>query len=63
MLILGTAGSVLAQNDPDWSEPLTTGVPHVGKPVLRRRKGLANYLSPRPEGNILINSDLERMCL
>jgi metallo-beta-lactamase class B len=58
ILILVTAGSAFAQNDPDWTEPfpafrIAGNLYYVGS------KGLANYLITTPQGNILINSDLE----
>ncbi|HEY2461778.1 MAG TPA: subclass B3 metallo-beta-lactamase [Candidatus Acidoferrum sp.] len=54
-----TAGVVFAQsNPPDWTEPfppfqIAGNLYYVGS------KGLANYLITTPQGNILINSDLE----
>src|SRR5258708_27839742 len=58
ILILATAGSVFAQNDPAWTEPfppfrIAGNLYYVGS------KGLANYLITTPQGNILINGDLE----
>jgi metallo-beta-lactamase class B len=58
ILILAIAGSVFAQNDPDWTEPfppfrIAGNLYYVGS------KGLASYLVTTPQGNILINSDLE----
>jgi metallo-beta-lactamase class B len=52
--ISGTA----AQSNPDWTEPfppfrIAGNLYYVGS------KGLANYLITTPQGNILINSDLE----
>ena len=52
------ASSALAQNSPDWTEPfppfrIAGNLYYVGS------KGLANYLVQTPQGNILINSDLE----
>jgi len=52
------AGSALAQGSPDWTEPfppfrIAGNLYYVGT------KGLANYLITTPQGNILINSDLE----
>lgn len=52
------AGSSLAQNSPDWTEPfppfrIAGNLFYVGS------KGLASFLLTTPEGNILINSDLE----
>jgi len=50
--------SALAQNGSDWTEPfppfrIAGNLYYVGS------KGLANYLITTPQGNILINSDLE----
>ena len=50
--------SVRAQNNPDWTEPfppfrIAGNLYYVGS------KGLASYLITTPQGNILINSDLE----
>ena len=58
ILVLATAGSVLAQANPEWTEPfppfrIADNLYYVGS------KGLANYLVTTPQGNILINSDLE----
>jgi len=55
-LLLASAAS--AQNSPDWTEPfppfrIAGNLYYVGS------KGLANYLITTPQGNILINSDLE----
>jgi len=55
---LPIGSNVLAQNNPDWTEPfppfrIAGNLYYVGS------KGLANYLVTTPEGNILINSDLE----
>jgi metallo-beta-lactamase class B len=57
-LILALASSAFAQDSPDWTEPfpafrIAGNLYYVGS------KGLANYLVTTPEGNILINSDLE----
>src|SRR6185312_7646817 len=52
-------GTALGQgNPPDWTEPfppfrIAENLYYVGS------KGLANYLITTPQGNILINSDLE----
>jgi metallo-beta-lactamase class B len=56
--VLATAGSVLAQPDPVWTERfppfrIAGNLYYVGS------KGLANYLIVTPKGNILINGDLE----
>jgi metallo-beta-lactamase class B len=58
ILVLATAGSSFAQSNPDWTEPfppfrIAGNLYYVGS------KGLANYLVTTPQGNILINSDLE----
>jgi metallo-beta-lactamase class B len=58
ILFLGAAGSVFAQANPEWTEPfppfhIADNLYYVGS------KGLANYLITTPQGNILINSDLE----
>jgi metallo-beta-lactamase class B len=56
LLILDTRTS--AQNDPDWTAPFPPF--HIaGNLYYVGSKGLANYLIVTPEGNILINSDLE----
>ena len=47
-----------AQNSPDWTEPFPPF--HIaGNLYYVGSKGLANYLVTTPQGNILINSDLE----
>ena len=58
VLVLAGAGSAFAQANPDWTEPfppfrIADNLYYVGS------KGLANYLVTTPQGNILINSDLE----
>jgi metallo-beta-lactamase class B len=58
ILALPLASSALAQGSPDWTEPfppfrLAGNLYYVGS------KGLANFLVATPQGNILINSDLE----
>jgi len=58
ILVLSIGSNVLAQKNPDWTEPfppfrIAGNLYYVGS------KGLANYLVTTPEGNILINSDLE----
>jgi metallo-beta-lactamase class B len=55
--LLAACGS-FAQNPPDWTEPfppfrIAGNLYYVGS------KGLASYLVTTPQGNILINSDLE----
>jgi metallo-beta-lactamase class B len=58
ILVLAATGSVFAQANPEWTEPfppfrIADNLYYVGS------KGLANYLVTTPQGNILINSDLE----
>src|SRR5271154_5457059 len=58
ILVLLGAVSVLAQGDPEWTEAfppfrIAGNLYYVGS------KGLASYLVATPQGNILINSDLE----
>ena len=56
LLILDIRAS--AQNAPDWTAPFSPF--HIaGNLYYVGSKGLANYLVVTPEGNILINSDLE----
>ena len=55
---VGSAGTLRAQNSPDWTEPfppfkIAGNLYYVGS------RGLANYLITTPRGHILINSDLE----
>jgi metallo-beta-lactamase class B len=58
VLILAAAGGVFAQSNPDWTEPFPPF--HIaGNLYYVGSKGLANYLVTTPEGNILINSDLQ----
>lgn len=58
VLALAFAGSAFAQNRPDWTEPFPPF--HIaGNLYYVGSKGLANYLITTPQGNILINSDLE----
>src|SRR5579862_4018031 len=57
LMMLAAAGGLRAQSS-DWTEPfppfkIAGNLYYVGS------KGLANYLIVTPEGNILINSDLE----
>ncbi|HET7107612.1 MAG TPA: subclass B3 metallo-beta-lactamase [Candidatus Acidoferrum sp.] len=58
ILILATAGGVFAQNDPEWTEPFPA-FRVAGNLYYVGSKGLASYLVVTPQGNILINSDLE----
>jgi metallo-beta-lactamase class B len=58
ILALAGASGVLAQGDPEWTEAfpafrIAGNLYYVGS------KGLASYLVATPQGNILINSDLE----
>ncbi len=58
ILVLTAACNVFAQANPDFTEPfppfhIAGNLHYVGS------KGLANYLVTTPQGNILINSDLE----
>jgi metallo-beta-lactamase class B len=58
ILVLVAAGSVFAQANPEWTEPFPPF--HIaGNLYYVGSKGLANYLVTTPQGNILINSDLE----
>ncbi len=57
-LVLAFGESLSAQANPEWTEPfppfrIAGNLYYVGS------KGLASYLITTPEGNILINSDLE----
>jgi len=58
IFIFISAGSLYAQANPDWTEPfppfrIAGNLYYVGS------KGLASFLIATPQGNILINSDLE----
>src|SRR5271166_878083 len=58
IFLLALAGAVSAKSNADWTEPfppfrIAGNLYYVGS------KGLASYLITTPEGNILINSDLE----
>jgi metallo-beta-lactamase class B len=58
IITLALAGSAFAQASPDWTEPFPPF--HIaGNLYYVGSKGLANYLITTPQGNILINSDLE----
>ena len=59
ILVLSAAGVALDQDTPpDWTEPFPPF--HIaGNLYYVGSKGLANYLITTPQGNILINSDLE----
>ena len=53
------AGSALAQETPDWTNPFP---PYriIGNIYYVGSQGLASYLITTPQGNILINSNLEK---
>jgi metallo-beta-lactamase class B len=56
--VLFPSRDALAQGSPDWTEPFPPF--HIaGNLYYVGSKGLANYLLTTPQGNILINSDLE----
>jgi metallo-beta-lactamase class B len=58
ILVLAGIASTFAQANPDWTEPFPPF--HIaGNLYYVGSKGLANYLVTTPQGNILINSDLE----
>jgi len=58
ILSLGSAVSAFAQVSPDWTDPFPPF--HIaGNLYYVGSKGLASYLVTTPQGNILINSDLE----
>src|SRR5579864_6824601 len=58
IITLAFAGSAFAQASPDWTEPFLPF--HIaGNLYYVGSRGLANYLITTPQGNILINSDLE----
>jgi len=58
IFVLAGTGSVFAQANPEWTEPFPPF--HIaGNLYYVGSKGLANYLVTTPEGNILINSDLQ----
>jgi metallo-beta-lactamase class B len=58
IIALLTASSALAQGSPDWTEPFPPF--HIaGNLYYVGSRGLANYLVTTPQGNLLINSDLE----
>jgi len=59
MLSLMFAGGALAQEAPDWTNPFP---PYriIGNIYYVGSQGLASYLITTPEGNILINSNLEK---
>ena len=58
ILVLALASGAFAQDSPDWTKPFPAF--HIaGNLYYVGSKGLANYLVTTPQGNILINSDLE----
>lgn len=58
ILVLSATVASLGQASPDWTEPFPPF--HIaGNLYYVGSKGLANYLITTPQGNILINSDLE----
>jgi metallo-beta-lactamase class B len=58
ILALPLASNAFAQDSPDWTVPFPAF--HIaGNLYYVGSKGLANYLVTTPQGNILINSDLE----
>jgi metallo-beta-lactamase class B len=58
ILFIASGGSVFGQADPEWTEPFPPF--HIaGNLYYVGSKGLASYLVATPQGNILINSDLE----
>ncbi len=59
ILALSAIGIAFAEaNPPDWTEPFTP-FRIAGNLYYVGSKGLANYLVVTPQGNILINSDLD----
>jgi metallo-beta-lactamase class B len=58
MLILLAAGTLLAQNPPEWAEPFPPGQV-AGNIYYVGSKGLAAFLITTPQGHILINSNLQ----
>ena len=56
--VLALAGSALAQDRQDWSEPFPP-FRVAGNLYYVGTRGLANFLVVTPQGNILINSDPE----
>jgi len=57
-LALPLSSSAFAQNDPAWTEPFPP-FRVAGNLYYIGSKGLASFLVTTPQGNILINSDLE----
>jgi metallo-beta-lactamase class B len=58
ILVLVGTGCVFAQANPEWTEPFPPFL-IAGNLYYVGSKGLANYLITTPQGNILINSDME----
>jgi metallo-beta-lactamase class B len=57
-VVLAAGSSVFPQDNADWTEPFPPF--HIaGNLYYVGSKGLANYLITTPQGNILINSDME----
>src|ERR1700676_2174443 len=59
MVLLVFSGRALAQEAPDWTNPFP---PYriIGNIYYVGSQGLASYLIVTPQGNILINSNLEK---
>jgi metallo-beta-lactamase class B len=58
LILVAATGCAFAQDNPEWTEPFPPF--HIaGNLYYVGSKGLANYLITTPQGNILINSDLE----
>ena len=59
VFVFAFAGSALAQETPDWTNPFP---PYriIGNIYYVESQGLASYLITTPQGNILINSNLEK---
>src|SRR5579862_6691642 len=59
LFLLVFAGGALAQEAPDWTNPFP---PYriIGNLYYVGSQGLASYLITTPQGNILINSSLEK---
>jgi len=59
VFVFAFAGSALAQETPDWTNPFP---PYriIGNIYYVGSQGLASYLITTPQGNILINSNLEK---
>ena len=59
LFLCATAGAALAQETSDWTNPFP---PYriIGNIYYVGSQGLASYLITTPEGNILINSSLEK---